>query len=126
MKINLTKDEWGKVLYGLELAIYGEMREAVSEINEKTISELDELGKKIRKQLFRYETYAERFVREYGELYTDPEVRVHGEGRGIESMELTPDKRFVIVHWIGGGESKVHVEWDSVAAMVYDIELQAF
>ncbi len=41
-------------------------------------------------------------------------------------MELTPDKKFVIVHQIGGGERKVRVECDSVSAMVTDIARQAF
>lgn len=133
MKINLTKDEWLSVLRALELSIddqlYAEKHESDDELSEsmrKNAEAFNSVYEKISEQFCRQETYAERFIREYGELYADPDVRAHGEGKGVESMELTPDRKYVIVHWLGGGESKVHVEGDSVSAMVFDIDRQAF
>lgn len=133
MKINLTKDEWLSVLYGLERAVDDQEYGAEYESDEETSASMredakmfDGLHAKISEQFYRQETYAERFIREYGELYADQDVRDHYEGKGVESMELTPDKRFVIVHWITGGDSRVNVEMDSVSAMVVDIDRQAF
>jgi len=133
MKINLTKEEWLTVLQALELSIddqvYAEKYESDDELAEsmrENAGAFNSAYAKISEQVYRKETYAERFIREYGELYADPDVRAHGEGKGVESMELTPDRRLVIVHWIGGGESRVRVEMDSVSAMVYDIDHQAF
>ncbi len=133
MKINLTREEWRVVLYGLERAVDDRNYEADYESDDESAESMrddakafDDLHAKISDQVYRQETYAERFIREYGELYADQDVRAHHEGMGVESMELTPDKEFVIVHWIGGEERKVNVGGDSVSAMVSDIDRQAF
>ena len=80
--------------------------------------------------------YKENFIRKFGELFTDSEVREHGEGNCVSGMEFVHDFHdeskykmdsmyngldVVIIHWNGGGHRIINVTGDSCGAMVQDV-----
>lgn len=72
------------------------------------------------------ETYKQRFIRKFGELFTDNEVVENYEGHNVARMELSDDEHYVYVIWKNGEKKEVNVECDSLSAMVYDICRRAF
>jgi len=65
--------------------------------------------------------YREKFIHDFGALFTTEEVRAHYEGCGVESMTLDSQRNIVTVKYTNGYTRDVNVECDSLLGMIYDI-----
>lgn len=66
-------------------------------------------------------SYKTDFICTFGSLFTADAVREHGEGCGIESMELNEARGIVTIRFLDGTEKYVNILDRSLMCAVYDI-----